>query len=192
MSKFDRLCSGKHWAWMNPKHNKDYRVSYNEIQQSASKGRNPHVACHRNILNFTGAPNRIIFGYSDIYYIPAAKAVDFITIVSIFSQHRVFLEVAVPTVVICIEGKKIMLKGISQANISQRKLPWVNIGDLYNNRTLVFYHATKWKTVLKRNKQYRKFYKDTTKIIHNCTAQLTTQGKRKGKFRSKRRYKDLF
>ena len=155
LSKFDRLCSRKHWFWINPTYNKNYRVSYNEIQQLASKGRNPHVACHRNILNFTGAPNRIIFGYSDIYYIPAAKAVDFITIASIFSEHRAFQEVAVPTVLICIEGKKIMLKGISQANGNQRPLPWVNIGDLYNNRTLVFYHATKWKNISKRNKKYR-------------------------------------
>ena len=85
-----------------------------------------------------------------------------------------------------------MLKGISQANGNQRPLPWVNIGDLYKNITLVFYHATKWKNVSKRNKKYRKFYKDTVKILHNCTAQLTTQRKRKGKFRSKQRYTDFF
>ena len=145
LSKFDRLCSDKQWAWMKPIPSNSYQNSYNEMKQLASEGRNPHVACHHNILNFTGAPNRIIHGYSDIYYIPTSKVVVFITIASIFSKHRTFLEVAVPTVLICLKGKIIMPEGISQANVNQRELPWVNIGDLYNNRILVFYHATKWK-----------------------------------------------
>ena len=156
---------------MRPAHRIHYITSHNEIKRLAEEKKEPFMSCQQRILNFTGALNRTIHGYSDIYYIPAAKVVDFITIASVFFRHGAFLEVAVPSTLFCISNgiKQIMLPGITQANFKRRLLPWVNIGNLYNNRTLVFYHATKWKSVLHNDSRYIKLYHDTFSRLHKCS-----------------------
>ena len=170
-SKHDVVCSGKVWHWMMPTHRMRYITSHNEIKLLAEKKKEPFMTCQRRILNFTGASHRAIYGYSDIYYIPAAKVVDFITIASVFFRHGAFLEVAVASTLFCISNgtKQMMLPGIAQADFKKRSLPWVNIDNLYNNRTLVFYHATKWKNVLHNYSRYLKLFQDTFSSLHKCS-----------------------
>ena len=127
------------------------------------------MICQQQILNFTGAPRRAIYGYSDIYYIPRVKASDFIKIASVFFQHGTFLEVAVSSTLLCISNgtKPIMLPGITQANSKERLLPWMNIDNLYNDRKLVFYHATKWRSAL-YDSRYVEIYHEAVLSLHKC------------------------
>ena len=156
---------------MKPGHRGHYITSYDEIKLLAENKKEPFITCQQQILNFTGAPRRAIYGYSDIYYIPGVKAVDFIDIASVFFRHGAFLEVAVPTTLFCISNgtTQTMLPGITQADSGTRLLPWLNIGNLYNNRTLVFYHATKWKSVLHNDSKYLKLYREAVLNLHQCS-----------------------
>ena len=168
----DRLCSGRIWYWMRQRYRQSYIDSYDEIQTLASQGNKLYMKCLQNIIDTTGGIHRAIRGYSDIYYIPAAKMADFVTVGSIFFRHKAFLEVAIPSILVCMSGKnnQTYLFGISQADQNTRPKPWINIGDLYRKEQLVFYHATKWKSVLKGDVLYTKLYNDTLRTIRNCTS----------------------
>ena len=155
---------------MKPEHREYYVTSYNEIKRLAEKKKEPFMTCQQRILNFTGAPQRAVYGYSDINYIPREKVLDFIEIASVFFRHEAFLEVAVPSTLLCISNgtKPIMLPGITQANSKERLLPWMNIDNLYNNKTKVFYHATKWKSILHNDARYLKLYSEAVLNLHKC------------------------
>ncbi|CAM1302429.1 Uncharacterised protein g3269 [Pycnogonum litorale] len=59
--------------------------------------------CHRNLLKQVGFPYRYINGQSDILYVPQRLRRDFIEIMTEFSDRDVWFEIAVTTVMRCIE-----------------------------------------------------------------------------------------
>ena len=46
----------------------------------------------------TGAPWRLINGYADVYYIPQNLSHYFVTLMDIFIEHKVFMDIAVQSV----------------------------------------------------------------------------------------------
>lgn len=54
-----------------------------------------------------GGPNRVPGGYADIYYVPASHSLDFVRLCRGFVKHRVWVEIAVPTVFAMLAGMDI-------------------------------------------------------------------------------------
>ena len=162
-------CTGYKWYFLRPVWRRLIWSSYTEIQQLAKKiGSKLFARCYEAILNNTGALNRTLFGYSDIYYVPRSRVEDFLAVGSVFFRHGVFLEIAVPNTLACInQGETLWIQGMSQARQSTRLKPWMNIEYMYNHKNLVFYHATKWTHVLKNDNMYRKLYCNISQRLYS-------------------------
>lgn len=60
---------------------------------------------YKNNLVANRGEHKVAFGYSDIVYIPSSYVHDFIILCQLCSKHRVFLEIALPTICAAIAGK---------------------------------------------------------------------------------------
>ncbi|KAH9499448.1 hypothetical protein Btru_077895 [Bulinus truncatus] len=92
-----------------------------------------------NLSDFTGNPDIIEGGLSDLYYIPASKRHDTMWYMRKFYKYKVFLEIAVPTVIRGLERKDkiVFIKGRSLLGINR-----VNPFRIYSNADH-FFHPMK-------------------------------------------------
>ena len=173
-SKEEKNCSGKSWSWMRRPYSRERCMkSYIETASLARKGHEPYKTCLQRIHNLTGAPKRLLRGYADIYYIPASKMKEFVAVASVFYKHGSFVEVAIPSVILCICSEQEVRRFFGIEQTGKRLLPWINIWRIYNDTRLVFYHATKWTGVLKNDSRYRQVYQDAYSKIHRCKKKKT-------------------
>ncbi len=112
--------------------------------------------CYRKLQELEGGEHRMIAAFSDIYYIPQRMAADFATVCSHFLPHKVFLEMAVPTAIHCLENLQNVeqLRGTYEWAKPIRFQTW----ETFRMDTLkgkVYLHPVKWSGLLKRKPDKR-------------------------------------
>ncbi|KAK2191655.1 hypothetical protein NP493_48g03020 [Ridgeia piscesae] len=86
-------------------------------------------AGYQRLLSSNGAADRPNSGISDIYYIPSKLSREFLELVDVFLRHRVFLEIAVPTIIRCLVEPTdvVKIRGVAVNDVAVRKHPWMYI-----------------------------------------------------------------
>jgi hypothetical protein len=90
-----------HWTWWEEFRPAVIQLFYT-FQKIAPQSPVVHQ-CYSQLKAVNGADFRPCGGYSDIYYIPKRLASSFSVLVDIFLKHQVFLEIAIPTIIQCLE-----------------------------------------------------------------------------------------
>ncbi len=114
--------------------------------------------CYRQLMVKTGGPNRLNGMLADIYYIPRKLISDFVTLSQLFLEEEIWLEIAVPSIIQCLEGFETtqVLTG-HRVWDHTRLFPWLSfIREKFQKKA--FLHPTKWGKVAKGNPQFRDFY----------------------------------
>ena len=110
-------------------------------------------------MRSNGALLRANAGYSDIIHIPQHQVSNFARLAQFFLHYNVFLEIAIPTIVQCLEidDNVIGLWGILFWESAHRQSPWH-----YLWSTIVvghsFFHPAKWGFTAKGSKNYTSFF----------------------------------
>lgn len=104
--------------------------------------------CYSELLRLNGAEFRANGGYSDVYYIPSRLAEEFSELAQMFLREGVFLELAVPTIIRCLElPEDIRAMPGKQVWDLDRDQPWKYFlrSQLFEKTYL---HPTKWSGLL--------------------------------------------
>ncbi|CAH1790235.1 unnamed protein product, partial [Owenia fusiformis] len=162
----DWFCPVAKWPWWA-----DYRFEILEALGSLkdlSKVSPVVQECLGNLIYRNGAHNRVNRGYADIYFVPIRYANEFIELSTIFWQHRVWLEIAVPTILNCIADRRPhVLPGKSIDDYSElRNQPWVHYPDHMDK---VFFHPAKLGPVIDQSQDHMYYFCDIVmpEIIKN-------------------------
>lgn len=114
--------------------------------------------CHWQLVRLNGGELRANGAFSDVYYIPNRIAADFSSLITIFHKHNVFLEIAIPTIMTCLENPEDIedLPGL-MLWYSSRETPWQHF--VVKDFRLVHYmHPTKWGLVAQERPGYAEFF----------------------------------
>ncbi|ELU15610.1 hypothetical protein CAPTEDRAFT_201273 [Capitella teleta] len=114
--------------------------------------------CYQQLKFLNGAERRPNGGYADVFYIPKRLASPFSQLADIFFDFQVFLEIAVPTIIQCLEfpDEFQTLKGLGLWK-QDRTSPWT----YFTPQDMVginFLHPTKWKSLSFGAKNNTEFY----------------------------------
>ncbi|ELT98388.1 hypothetical protein CAPTEDRAFT_204969 [Capitella teleta] len=114
--------------------------------------------CYQQLKLLNGAERRPNGGYSDVFYIPKRLASPFSQLADIFFNFQVFFEIAVPTIIQCLEFpdefqtlKGLKLWGKNRTSLGLYFTPQDMMG-------MNFIHPTKWKSLSFGEKNKVKFY----------------------------------
>ena len=156
------------WYWWLPEYAK-MRKLLNTLQTSDDDDiRN----CQKRMEKFTGGVNRILGGpLADFFYVPSHFSDAYIKYTALMMEHELFLEIAVPMILYCIQDEK--------------SEPWVNIVNankiiylgfqpwdhfIHPNRrwNATYLHPVKWSCLKHEDKQCPDTYCNTIlPLIHN-------------------------
>ncbi len=101
--------------------------------------------CYKQLVGLNGGPYRVNGGLADIYYIPQEIAADFAVLGSLFLEHDVFLEVAVPTLMQCLVGIKNVQELVGEYRQTDRSYPWLKFTqEKFIDKSYMYIHPTKW------------------------------------------------
>ena len=143
-----------HWRWWE-----DYRsellTAFAELEQLATTSRTFH-RCYSQLVKLNGGSKRANGGYADLYYIPERLSKQFIEISQVFHHRNVFLELAVPTIIRCIENPDNIkpLPGF-QDQYESRDKPWDNFDKI---RGKAYIHPAKWGPIAAESLDHRTFF----------------------------------
>lgn len=132
-----------HWNWWE-----DYQEATFDVlryMKQAQYNSSLMYHCYNQLVRLNGAEFRPNGAYSDIYYIPHRLANDFAVLSGAFLRFKVFLEIAVPTILRCIEPPENVqtLEGIATWDPDNRDFPWL----YFDKRHLfgqTYFHPCKW------------------------------------------------
>ena len=107
--------------------------------------------CYRQLIQLTGGDGRANAGFSDIYYIPQRLATEFSTMAKFFKEKQVFLEIAVTSILRCLELPE-QVKEMTgyMSRDSARTRPWEYKKSFQG---LDFFHPAKWGRLVAGNKK---------------------------------------
>ena len=111
----------------------------------------------------TGSPLRIGNSYSDIYHIPMRHIREFSHLAQFFLQHFIFLELAIPTIIMSVEKEENIANLIGHVswNYTIRHKPWLFIQQ--QNLNAMYFHPTKWAYIDKDSHNHTAFF---CKMVH--------------------------
>ena len=116
--------------------------------------------CYRQLMVLNGGQYRANGAYSDIYYIPSRLAAEFATLTSLFLEEDIFLEIAIPTILRCLENTDDIevLRGIASWEL-ERDSAWMNFNkDKFLGKS--YLHPTKWSYLATGVQEFKQFYCD--------------------------------
>ena len=124
--------------------------------------------CYRKLIQSNGALLRANGGYSDIYYVPRRQIANFVRLAQFFLRHNIFLEIAIPTIVQCLEMDDNIagLHGIQSWDADYRDTPW----HYFRRTELVgksYFHPTKWGFAAKGSKNHTLFFCKTLEYMYD-------------------------
>ena len=144
-----------HWHWWE-----DYQQATIKALEHLEKQQHSDVfyKCYKQLIMFNGAELRPNGAYSDIYYIPSNLQQEVLELFEHFLKHKVFVEIAVPSVINCLVGKDYVepLPG-KQLWDETRDTPWL----YFKNAEIVgkkYLHPTKWSYINGGSLEMQKFY----------------------------------
>lgn len=148
-----------HWRWWE-----DYQKPTIDALKNLQKQHHSDVfyKCYKQLAIFNGAEFRPNGAYSDIYYIPSRLQQQVLELFQHFLNHKVFVEITVPTVITCLEGTESVepLPGKQVWEASRRRdEPWT----YFTNAHLIgkkYLHPTKWSYMYmnSESKELRNFF----------------------------------
>ena len=158
-----RKSNSRRWIWWNRNH--DHISVFMKALQTQT-----HLQdCRKKLETLTGAPNRILGGaYADFFYVPSHMSNSFIDLVNIMKEHKIFLEIAVPTILLCIHNETkpwIVIKNDSPEY--PRVAPWAHFMSPKRKWNVTYIHPMKW-SCLKESESCRDIYCNTIlPLYHN-------------------------
>ncbi|ESN93480.1 hypothetical protein HELRODRAFT_180796 [Helobdella robusta] len=129
------------WTWWEI-----YQKEGLDVLKSLPKEKSETLrACAKYIRFESDGENRLLGGYSDIYYVPRFLANSFVEIGDYFLKKRLFLEIAIPNALRCLNSFENMvpLKGLQIWDVETHGKPWLHItkSKLFD---LMYFHPLKW------------------------------------------------
>ena len=151
-----------HWKWW-----KDYQnATVEALKEIANRTHSSAImhAGYQRLLSSNGAADRPNGGFADIYYIPSKLSREFLELVDVFLRHRVFLEIAVPTIIRCLVAPTdvVEIRGVAVNDVARRLQPW----KYFTTQSLVgksYWHPLKWGILAGGSVEYSKLY--CTKVL---------------------------
>ena len=144
-----------HWHWWE-----DYQQATIDALNDLKKIQysDTFYKCYQQLVMLNGAELRPNGAYSDMYYVPARLQQQVLELFEHFLKHRVFVEIAVPTVINCLVGTSNVekLPGKSVWDES-RDMPWL----YFTNKDLMgkkYLHPTKWSYIKSGSTEMRDFF----------------------------------
>ena len=138
-----------HWNWWE-----EYQTqSFSVIKMLQKQQHTDYLInrCYRQLVHLNGGEFKLNGAYSDVFYIPSRLGADFKRLVNIFLEHEVFVEIAVPTILQCLENLEDVhpLPGTSIWEVSrdQTWLYWT-VGNVIGK---TYFHPTKWTYMYSQN-----------------------------------------
>ncbi|CAH1788513.1 unnamed protein product [Owenia fusiformis] len=162
----DWFCYATKWTWWPP-----FRfatLDALEHLQHVSKSSQVVHECLENLKCRNGAAHRVNRGLADIYYVPSKYAREYIELSTIFWKNKVWLEIAVPTILNCIaEERPPIIPGSYFKDYTElRNKPWVHFPV---NVDKVFFHPAKLSAVIEKSQDHVTYFCDVvmTEIVKN-------------------------
>ena len=147
-----------HWNWWE-----DYQQSTMDVlhEMKARKYQSSVVyECYDQLVQLNGAEFRVNGAYSDIFYVPQRLADKYALLSDLFLKKEVFVEIAVPTILRCIESPESIqpMEGVQNWDIDTRDKPWLYFSKKYIFKK-TYYHPVKWSYIQNGNqtKEYRDY-----------------------------------
>ncbi len=161
-----------HWKWWE-----DYQSQ--TLSLLARLEREQHLSplvhkCYRQLLVSTGGKHRAHGGFSDFYYIPYRLAKDFASLLSIFREEDVFLEITIPTIIRCLELQEDIITIRGSVNwMHDRDQPWIFLSKKHFLGKS-FLHPTKWSFLAEGAPDFKKFFcEQVMPYLHDQFGRLT-------------------
>lgn len=101
--------------------------------------------CYRTLQAVNGGKHMVSGNLADVYYIPQRLAAQFAEVGLLFLEEKVFLEIAVPTIITCLESEGSSLEEIVglYRGVVRVTPPWLLLNkDMFADK--VFLHPCKW------------------------------------------------
>ncbi len=99
--------------------------------------------CFYNLIARNGDTHRVNGGFADLYYIPRRITQEFAFLGSIFLEQNIFLEIAVPTIIQCLDGLDNVDVLDGEYRNENNHFPWMKFVDpKFKGRS--YLHRTKW------------------------------------------------
>ena len=162
-----------HWHWWE-----DYQAQVISLFNRMEKEQYNSVLvnrCYRQLMLLNGGQFRANGAYSDIYYIPSRIATEFATLGTLFLEEDIFLEIAIPTILRCLENTEDIevLRGIASWEL-QRDSAWTN----FNKEKFLgksYLHPTKWSYLASGQLEFKQFFCDKVlPYLHDNFGRLST------------------
>lgn len=147
-----------HWYWWEAYQTEVLKLlSRMEREQYSSSVVN---RCYRQLMVLNGGQHRVNGAYSDIYYIPDRIASEFSILTSLFLEEDIFLEIAIPSILRCLENTDDMevLRGIASWEV-ERDFAWVS----FTKQKFLgksYLHPTKWSYLARGVPKFKDLYCD--------------------------------
>lgn len=138
-----------HWNWWQ-----EYQIAALAVCRTLKQRQHSSYLinkCHRQLVLTNGDEFRLNGAYSDIFYIPSRLRDDFKPLAHLFLEHNVFVEIAIPSIVRCLENPEDIVA-----------LPGTTMWDLSRDETWLYWtapnivgktylHPTKWSYLYSAN-----------------------------------------
>lgn len=117
-----------------------------------------HHRCYNQLIALTGAEFRMFSGNADFYYVPQRLAKEFSELAILFRKEKLFLELAVPTILRCLENPEDMEKLVPLLLwMNSRNTPWLHFTSK-DFKLKSFMHPTKWAALAAGSSDFQEFY----------------------------------
>ena len=150
------------WHWWKRQHN-NMKSLITALQSQ------PHLQdCRKKLEKFTGAPNRVLGRvYADFFYVPSHMSERFMEIVNITIEHMVYLEIAVPTILLCMHNDTKPWTTATNDREFPRVSPWFQFTSPEGKWNTTYLHPMKW-SCLNESESCRDLYCNTIlPLFHN-------------------------
>ena len=150
--------SPTHWPWIRT-YEKKLKALIADINNLTISDLDFRKGFDR-MKKYYGGELRVLSAYSDMFYIPQSLANQFIKFSRIFEKHKMFIEIAVPTIVGYISNPNdIQLeKAIQMPYDYSRDKPWLRWKNMKNSAQYMYIHPVKLGNIAQNNSDMIKLY----------------------------------
>ena len=141
--------------WRFKKYRKQVAHLLNRMQREETNVPLIHQ-CFNHLVSRNGDKYRVNGGFADIYYIPQRISQKFTFLGSVFLQEWIFLEIAIPTLIQCLDGLNNVEILNGEYRNQQAVAPWLKLmNPKFKSRS--YLHRTKWGFLARNNPRIKSF-----------------------------------
>ncbi len=126
-------------------------------------------------MKVNGAKFRANGAYSDFYYIRTSSAKDFAKVMHMFADQKVFVEIAVATIMQCLvpAEERESANGLTLW-MKDRDVVWKFLKRIQISHT-GYFHPVKWSYVSQRREQYVTLFCNVIMFMQDASGQIMTR-----------------